>query len=37
MSGEPTFQEPGWFTKNVFNRLVAVATRLGLSRRLAGP
>jgi deazaflavin-dependent oxidoreductase (nitroreductase family) len=29
MNGE--FQEPGWFTKNVFNRLVAVLTRLGLS------
>jgi len=28
------FQEPGWFTKNVFNRLVALATRLGIS--LAG-
>jgi deazaflavin-dependent oxidoreductase (nitroreductase family) len=26
-----SFQEPGWFTKNVFNRLVAAATRLGLS------
>jgi deazaflavin-dependent oxidoreductase (nitroreductase family) len=25
------FQRPGWFTKNVFNRLVAVLTRLGLS------
>jgi deazaflavin-dependent oxidoreductase (nitroreductase family) len=25
------FQEPGWFTKNAFNRLVAVLTRLGLS------
>jgi hypothetical protein len=25
------FQEPGWFTKHVFNRLVAGATRLGLS------
>jgi deazaflavin-dependent oxidoreductase (nitroreductase family) len=28
---ESHFQEPGWFTKNVFNRLVALATRLGLS------
>jgi len=28
------FQEPGWFTRNVFNRLVALGTRLGLS--LAG-
>ena len=25
------FKEPGWFTKNVFNRGVALATRLGLS------
>jgi deazaflavin-dependent oxidoreductase (nitroreductase family) len=25
------FQEPGWFTKNVFNRLVATLTRLGIS------
>lgn len=25
------YVEPGWFTRNVFNRLVAVATRLGLS------
>jgi deazaflavin-dependent oxidoreductase (nitroreductase family) len=25
------FQEPGWFTKNVFNRLVALATRMGFS------
>jgi deazaflavin-dependent oxidoreductase (nitroreductase family) len=23
--------EPGWFTRNVFNRTVAVATRLGIS------
>jgi deazaflavin-dependent oxidoreductase (nitroreductase family) len=29
-----SFQEPGWFTKNVFNRLVGVGTKLGLS--LAG-
>ena len=28
------FQEPGWFTRNVFNRLVAGSTRLGIS--LAG-
>src|SRR4051794_35293604 len=26
-----TFQEPGWFTKNVFNRIVAGATKLGIS------
>lgn len=25
------YQRPGWFTKRVFNPLVAVATRLGLS------
>jgi deazaflavin-dependent oxidoreductase (nitroreductase family) len=25
------FQRPGWFTKNVFNRIVARLTRLGLS------
>lgn len=25
------YQQPGWFTKNVFNRAVATATRLGLS------
>lgn len=30
-SGEDRFQEPGWFTKNVFNRLVAAATRVGIS------
>jgi deazaflavin-dependent oxidoreductase (nitroreductase family) len=35
MSGDAQrFQEPGWFTKHVFNRVVAVATRLGFS--LAG-
>lgn len=25
------YQRPGWFTKNVFNRVVAVLTRLGVS------
>jgi len=25
------FQRPGWFTKNVFNRVVAVLTRAGVS------
>ena len=25
------YREPGWFTKNVFNRLVAAATGLGVS------
>jgi deazaflavin-dependent oxidoreductase (nitroreductase family) len=29
-SAEPRFQEPGWFTKRVFNPLVAGLTRLGL-------
>jgi deazaflavin-dependent oxidoreductase (nitroreductase family) len=27
----PHYQQPGWFTKNVFNRLVAWLTRLGVS------
>jgi deazaflavin-dependent oxidoreductase (nitroreductase family) len=27
---EQRFQEPGWLTKNVFNRLVAGLTRLGI-------
>jgi deazaflavin-dependent oxidoreductase (nitroreductase family) len=27
----PHYREPGWFTKNVFNRVVALATRLGIS------
>jgi deazaflavin-dependent oxidoreductase (nitroreductase family) len=31
---EPRFQEPGWFTKNVFNRIVAGLSRIGIS--LAG-
>jgi deazaflavin-dependent oxidoreductase (nitroreductase family) len=31
VSEQPRFQEPGWFTKHVFNRLVAIATKLGLS------
>lgn len=26
-----TFQEPGWFTKNAFNRLVAWMTKAGVS------
>lgn len=25
------FQEPGWFTKHVFNRIVAALTKLGIS------
>jgi len=28
---ETAYQEPGWFTRNVFNRLVAVLTELGVS------
>jgi deazaflavin-dependent oxidoreductase (nitroreductase family) len=28
---EPRFQRPGWFTKNIFNRAVALLTRLGIS------
>jgi deazaflavin-dependent oxidoreductase (nitroreductase family) len=28
---EQRFQEPGWFTKNVFNRLVTALTKLGIS------
>jgi F420H(2)-dependent quinone reductase len=28
---EAHYQRPDWFTKHVFNRLVAVATRLGIS------
>lgn len=27
----PHFQQPDWFTRNVFNRIVAGATRLGIS------
>ncbi len=31
MSGQPPrFQEPGWFTKNVFNRIVAGLARMGI-------
>jgi deazaflavin-dependent oxidoreductase (nitroreductase family) len=30
-SETPHYQAPGWFTRNVFNRLIALATRLGLS------
>jgi deazaflavin-dependent oxidoreductase (nitroreductase family) len=30
----PRFQEPGWLTKNVFNRIIAGLARLGIS--LAG-
>ncbi|MGZ4416095.1 MAG: nitroreductase family deazaflavin-dependent oxidoreductase, partial [Gaiellaceae bacterium] len=27
----PHYQAPDWFTRNVFNRLVAAATRAGIS------
>jgi deazaflavin-dependent oxidoreductase (nitroreductase family) len=27
----PHYRQPGWFTKNVFNRTVAVLTRMGIS------
>ena len=30
-SGTPHYREPGWFTKNVFNRAVAGLTRMGVS------
>jgi deazaflavin-dependent oxidoreductase (nitroreductase family) len=28
---DTNFKRPGWFTKNVFNRIVAALTRLGIS------
>jgi deazaflavin-dependent oxidoreductase (nitroreductase family) len=31
MPGEPHYQQPGWFTRNVFNRVVALLTRAGIS------
>lgn len=31
MAESPHFKEPGWFTKNVFNPLVAILSRAGLS------
>lgn len=31
MSMAEHYQRPGWFTTNVFNRLVAALTRLGVS------
>jgi deazaflavin-dependent oxidoreductase (nitroreductase family) len=31
MSSEPHFRAPGWFTRNVFNRIVAGFTRVGIS------
>jgi deazaflavin-dependent oxidoreductase (nitroreductase family) len=30
-SADTHFKRPGWFTKNVFNRIVAALTRLGIS------
>lgn len=33
MTTRPTYQKPGFFTKHIVNRLVAMATRLGLSVR----
>ena len=30
-SADTHFKRPGWFTKNVFNRIVAVLTRMGIS------
>jgi len=30
-SADTHFRRPGWFTKNVFNRLVAMLTRMGIS------
>jgi deazaflavin-dependent oxidoreductase (nitroreductase family) len=30
MAGEPHFQEPGWFTRHLFNPLVAVLSKAGL-------
>jgi deazaflavin-dependent oxidoreductase (nitroreductase family) len=31
MTERPTYQQPGWFTRNIFNRAVARLTRLGVS------
>ena len=28
---KPHYKEPGWFTRNVFNRAVSGLTRLGIS------
>jgi deazaflavin-dependent oxidoreductase (nitroreductase family) len=32
-SESPRYLEPGWFTRNVFNRIVVALTRLGVSVR----
>ena len=29
--GAPHYKEPGWFTRNVFNRFIAFCTRRGIS------
>ena len=31
MSSDADYRAPGWFTRNVFNRIVAAATRVGIS------
>lgn len=31
MTPEPRYRRPGWFTRNVFNAAVALATRAGIS------
>jgi deazaflavin-dependent oxidoreductase (nitroreductase family) len=31
MSSAPDYRAPGWFTRNVFNRIVAALTRVGIS------
>jgi deazaflavin-dependent oxidoreductase (nitroreductase family) len=31
VADQPHYQRPGWFTRNVFNRLVAGLTRVGIS------
>jgi deazaflavin-dependent oxidoreductase (nitroreductase family) len=31
MADAPHYKEPGWFTRNVFNRIVAGLTRMGVS------
>ena len=33
MTAKPTYQKPGFFTRHIFNRMVGMATRLGLSMR----
>ncbi len=31
VAAQPTYKKPGWFTNNVFNPMVALASRLGIS------